>query len=1400
MKWVLHIPNIAPALLLSICFVLNPAALGAPTSAQRFVDRAKVIAAEADSIIVEAMKNERPDKREGLRLRAESGKDAIKNELDPLFVTALSETLEQFESPSGAYLQKLKDEVKADIAKIRGTSDEKNTPLVEHGTINLEQADERLRPIIQSYLRLGQTEPVELLLKICQAYVSLPVSYLAYSHVEYTATHANEPNLPWDAYLLAFQDFEYAMSFVRAFFPDLPDYSFGQISNQKYEKQVIQPFLDSFASGKGKLPPEPEARLTSTLQGFGKTVGNIEFYRMLFFPRQAADGILRHLTISLLSKKGAGECVSLANGNSTQDGGGCFAPAYFRKGMDRYQNYYQRVSDFGAVEILQSYIIDYLKGEYGDLAEDAGSAYHTLKENIVGLGLGNAVPQLKEKWPKVLEALFAEDALKKMLGGDKSGLEIFVFLKNTLLTNGVGVREEMNRLVESGFHTDFSADMTAISALQFAFKTNVLEPLMEKSKLPEDPKVLERYETKIASIEKSSPKGFPIGFSEKLRLKEDAVLEQLESKLVKFAAIDPWCPFFNDATKTRDQKIMESPWVIHTETMAHDKKPTVTEGANGIQKVVQFYKSSFANAYSIQNAEAPEKMFAGIAVRMSLGMIIPNIVQARLLMADFMGEDNGTTSRDYDLEETGEDKETLMSFADKRYKFYPHSVLIGLSHEAFEGMIHRFGMRKFRQGLADQKITDQDEVARLAAVYEETFSYAKARNQFAKQFRLEMKGAAEVATKWTKQIDDLKKNGFTTGAPTLLDDLLPNASPEMKQQMKAALGPGAGNGLNRSSAQWISIFRRTAEVSDRPEWKGKLDSDSHRSIYQIALKLPESTRELTRDEFREQFRRYAKSEVGGAIWATLMGYGNEAEGFRPEQLMNIYELASNNYHRRLEYMEYGRDLVLFRFPALKLKDVYKTYDGSETQYRQVMKAYLANAVQEATKWQKLGSLSYWDHGKEYLWPVGDDLRQANKIIDEAIPNLPLMEMILRTYPDQKAFICGQQLKRQLSQEWWDKWFMGPGRAGGATVAFVGSVGMILAVPCAPATVAVGAGVVAVVAVVSTFRALARAYEVDAARNWQNATSGQMGFFEDARNLDYIRESQKRADEAFWVAAGDVALTALSVAPLAPNIGRFAVTVGRGAYAAGPIGSFKFVVRMPLRLFSRSVAVANTAAQPAIRAGILAEQSETFLARLWNAIVMPVTDAAGPSSLVEKSAHMGAWALTEYNNALFTWAGLRLANTWRATGVALTWDVTTLTPIGMLIFNSIQESATAAAMDRVREDRENNLDLIQYVNGGYIRHSELRGVMEMDAKLIDKLSKSYASQIKNAKKFLDSSDKDTQSGADYVAALKQYEPKLKEKVDAFKAKGDKSSFDYIITKRRYDEAKWLMKGIQASGIQ
>lgn len=1403
-KWVFHIPTIALSL-----WVLS---LGLPQSAfgglvHRFIEQTQSLNQEAESLFLESMKNQQPENLAKFRQRAESGRQMIDSDLGPRFPLALSEALEQFDSPSGAYLQQLKDEVKADIALVRGTSDEKDTPLVDQGTINLEQADERLRPIIQMYLRTGQTVPVENLLKLLQAYTSLSLNYLFFTHVLYTSNNP-EPNLPWEAYMRSYSDVEYALGVTRTFFPSLPDYSFGQMSHAPTEKRLIQPFLDTFVSGTGKLGAGVQTEVTNTLRSFGRAIAHLEYYRMVFFPRQAADGMLRHLAITMYSTPGAADCIPLAYGNSVMGGGAsCYRPSAFRKGLDRYLNYYSKIADAGAVELLQGEIAKYLRGQFGD---EPDRAWEMLEASIKNLGSSNAAPQLKEKWPKVTEILFQDQRLRKMLEAKASGLAIFRFLKPILLSQGVGVREEMNRLVEAGFYTDFTPNVEAMHVLKRGFQHNVVAPLMERSRLKDDPQVTARLEAKVAHFQKVT-NGASLSFSETEHLKEDAVLEQMESKLTQFTAVDPWCAFFNDTTKTEEMKKQESPWVLRATGVAlgENEKPTSTNGSNGIQQILPYFKASFSNAYTSQNPVNPEKMFAAIAVKTSLGLIIPNVVQARMLMADFLGEEKASLlASDYGIDDDGdgpkgtqdnpfhianEARDSLMEIADREYHFYGESVLVRLSRESFKSMIHRYGTRKFLEKLESEHITDPDEVAKRADQYEETFSYSRERNRFAKQFRQEMKGAAVVLRKWTNRIKDLKKYGFTTGSPSVIDDLFPEKSEDERREIKAYFSRNKNNFLNQSFANWVGILKRTADIGDLPEYKGKEDPKTLRKIYHLAQAAPFSGRELTKDEFTQQFKWHGMMLLAGgtSVYNDLMGYPGGDKVFKPGALMRIYELASDNYHRRLEYEEYARDLLLFRFPALKLDDAYLTYNGSDQEYEKVMTAYLENGIREANKWQRLGATNYVDKGKEFFRPIGEDLRQARKIINEVIPNLPLLDVILRVFPDQKAFVCSEQMNRQLSEESYSRWMNG-GRAFGGSVAIVGSIGVFVAVPFAPAAVVIGAGALAVTAMASSYRAWVRSYEVDAARRWENAASAQMGFGSEATNLDYIRQMQKRYDEAWFVAALDIAAAAASTASVMPSLGRFAVTVGRGAWAAGPMGSTRFLLRLPGRFYFSAANLANRAAQPLIRGGVLAEQSAPFLMRLSTTVASPIGDVAS-------AAEMGTFALNEYSNVLLSWASLRVASTGRGIAAGLAFDAATLTPLGFYIYAGIQENATAAAMERIQQNREINADLIQLVNGGYIRRSELQGIMETDANLIEELTIGVTEAIAKAKKVVEANGKNPQAGSDFVSMLRQYEPKLAAYLRAMEDKNDVNNERYLVLKRRHNEAQKLIRGLKRRGL-
>lgn len=1222
--------------------------------------------------------------------------NAIKKELDPSFKSVLKGFLGNAQTPSLEYLGKQKAEMESDLAELFGTAD-KSLSRLDGSDAQLLSSSyaARVRAYLVQEALLGRPQKSLQLMELFGHYVQLPVLYLKLSQMEVAAQQV--PSMSWASYFVLYQTLQAALAVAKSYYPTLPDYSLGQASGQRGLQESLNLFAQSFLNGSGQLAESHQKWLKGSLDLIQSAQLNFDLYRHHFFPKMAADEQLKQLMAGIIEMPGADQCFEISRGvSSPRYNGFICRPAQFYSKLNRFLGYHQRVAEPVIVLQLMDIVTEYRDGAYGEQDE----AWKQLRTRISSIG--NLAPHLETGWKNARAQLLdgeGERKFRELVDSEASGTEIWKHIMRILLGNGISLRPGLNEMVVAGTVSDFTPDYLAISALKTQFTTNVIDQL-KKYRLNKSEEVEKLYQSKVAALQKQvkDPGKELLG-----QVRDEALLETLEDRLITLNADAGVCPLLTDTKLTEEQKEDRSPWVMN---IARNREITPSESAssNATTRLSYYGESQISNLVTIQNSDRPEKMFAGIAVRTAVSTILPNAVQARMLLQDVMGEYAGD-----DLKSLGinQDDNGVVMVANQKYRFLPYEVILRDAKNSWKSMLARYANR--------HKIGDRSQMEVAA--------------HFGKQYRKELAAAAKLARKWDKIIEELRYDP-PKDSPTFVDELHGKGTSEMLRAYGAPEGQDPAKLLEGKIHEWITMYKRTYALSQHATFKGKDDHE----IYKAALGYHGPTSELTVEQFREEFRKYGKRDVGAEFHNLFMGYRLDGfpQGYFPRMLDSMYLTVLNAWEKRVEHLTYSRNVVLFRFPALRLNDAWKTYQGTESEYRKVMAAYFDNAVKEANRFQALGAGGPWDQTKgaitDFYGGNADanfQVTQARRIIDDVITNLPLLDVILKNFPDQALFVCNEQAKRQLSEERMNKILAGVSATGAA-------VSMIGLIPGAQVVGLVGLGISGVAALAQTMRARAMAQQLDSARNFAVASAGQVGLEADVRNWDYLRQEQARVDEASFYANVDLALTAVSF--IGAGVGYLKASKAL-SLAEGRRVTMLEVLKRDFVLFGQNTkalvgGAANKLGDTLTKWKFVTNELQPIRLRYYKAFLP--SGATGELAMMEKGLQTALFSFDELDNAFWHLLGKRWDTGRAAFGLRLAGVTATASIPFWYLSGQIAENEAATMMGMVYDHPAEYKDLIDANAGGWMSHAQVQAAVEatpkLKAKYLDAGSEKYDAML------------------------------------------------------------------------
>lgn len=753
-----------------------------------------------------------------------------------------------------------------------------------------------------------------------------------------------------------------------------------------------------------------------------------------------------------------------------------------------------------------------------------------------------------------------------------------------------------------------------------------------------------------------------------------------------------------------DGETKDSPWTVNTLVAAESETgngPAVrTEpSANGYRRLVWGTEAKVGNAVAIQNTVLPDKMLAGLSIYMSMRLIVPNIVYSKLLL----GQSPGTTLEGIGLEKP--ENSDALRMVGSHYRLPQWGTIIEATKGAYEDML-----------VAHARETDEKGNWQDAAVRESVEA------KFRAKFRSDMAEGAEQIRAINAMLDTVKDNAARVADPAIATIL---------QIDTAYTGEFDRREAARINESLIKVFLPT--IIQEYIYRKWPDSRNNRDTYAEKYNQLKST--FTIDQFMDQMEWYAwpdYNEGSRLRWelvrsgeigpreppysgpfrkpGTFSGSRVPIMGVEEFKLLYRYPIlcarllnhTMDSYQRKLDYLEYAQKRLYYRFPQLKFEDTWKSYD--DTKYAVTMQAFITNAVREANKIIAL--------------------KTPKEILDYFVPNLPLMNIVLRYHPDQKLQLCKEQKDRK---EWDDRLdtVLATASMGGAAISMV------------PVLAPVGLVVDGVVLVVDGVRAYNKYQEMAQAERIMFAGSTQVDFETSEETQYYLREMEGVYGRALARFAIDVAAAVPTVVMNIPNYAKFPAWFTRTSNG----------LRRAFGALRAEYQAARAAEQAVAKAAISAAdealwftKSQTRLARaldILNRLRHKMMSPFVKLGLAERWTHKTFfqrfylnWSFKRAHRLLlnvpgaakdiflhFPWSimGYQWGNGLLAQGLQFYFTY----ELALWAVHSIQgvsEASTELVMERVHQNPELYGDMVDAMYDGQYRQADLVAMIEIDDKL------------------------------------------------------------------------------------
>lgn len=1284
--------------------------------------------------------------------------------LDVKFKDAVEETLKRLTPGSPAY--RWATDLRKDIANtfkdVDSTHIRASGPIAkidEHKDgFYLEDVDPFAIQLVHFNILRGFVGPPVDLLQLFAVNVSIQFSYLLNLDIVSTVER-DRPRLIWEEYVMAYEHTLYSLYVLRTFFPMIPDATFGQMSAidkdddafRGLSKRAYTPVKEYIFSGfqtaeeqlaalvksaeaapdraavvrevnaaRDRLTRAKETMETTLKQALWyvmKGVEGVEDYRRRFYPVLQNDAEMDFLADSIYQVPGVHSCLGIAKGVGDFTGPPCDFRA-FKKALIDFITYHSKIADHGVMWLAVQHIRDFLEGKLGE--GDAG--FNELKRRFLAIQVSSAVnPNIREVWPNVVNFLFAKEPPRDAPPGFKtvrqlleeenpSALKIFMSLKSVFLHKDVGIGVCRNgnaifRRVDEGMaicgtSNDFLPSVAAIEDILKGFQHNV-ERVIEGSVLPG-----ENTEQRLNSLSSR------VGYVDASRHSCDIYTEKSDPD-----------------KKLEDRR--KAPWVMYSEgyqLLGDDPEklvsadPRATGSSNGFQRLVWNHNVKLGNAATIQETvEWPKKQLAGLGIAVPKRSMVTNWVFVKALMSD--GDVSETK-----LKEIGISDKTpeVVKFAEARYGFPTYEFTIDHAKRAFKNMMRSYAIQaellpkphEVAARIAGRDKKTQAEVeAEIERAIEDAFNSKY--KDIVRHFRREHRAQALLASRMLKKLkemqEDLKKGIPPRGFPGVGQAIAEENGMPGFDAFLGERGPG-GERVQRENNFWANFMNQEIRRkyipwkierelrAQHPEW------NDQRIREEVARLTPGQLRDrvLTHAEIIEALK-YHGAPYMGSHWHSIVWSIDPDK--RP--LQNVLVTRTNHADMMRQIVpdiEQAIAQLEYQFIFLKHNDFWKKYDGSEASYEEGQNNYLRNIVTKANE------LSRVTDGAD------DEAEEIEQILDRVVPNLPLMDIVLRIYPQFKRQLCTEQNDRKVTEQRTD-------------IALAVADGVSLAVACVPPLASIGGAAYLVSLgaslVVHTHRAWKRAKEIEDAKAIDLATGPQNEFNQAAVNELYYQEMEGEYAMALVMVGIDVALAVPGIAakPVRTAVGQGAKGMMSLSASAG-LRLLKGGMRYGRRFPGRFVALINPFSKPGQRAAAMSGLNPfTRLGlaypwrhhpTLWTRLAPHFSWQSGIPiwrRIVGVPWQVSVWAVKDVlGNFPWILLGQRWATTRLARGVQLYMLASGAIGVGLWLGGYFEDRGIQRMTMVMLEHPEAYADLQQEMQRGNISKEEMRMIAELDFEL------------------------------------------------------------------------------------
>lgn len=770
-------------------------------------------------------------------------------------------------------------------------------------------------------------------------------------------------------------------------------------------------------------------------------------------------------------------------------------------------------------------------------------------------------------------------------------------------------------------------------------------------------------------------------------------LDKLDESIERIG-VDTSCKAFLDNDQKKDFK------TINTLVSAQgDAKAEAS--ANGYRRLVWLNEVKVGSALSIQNTQLKDVMVAGLSLHTALRLIVPNIVHTRKLL----GKDVGTDLPGIGLEKN--DAAGALSTVMRHYRFPEWKQVISASEEAYVDVLRGYAKEQKLEGnLAEEEFRGKIDSG-MRKQFREQMNESAKRLRTLHEWRDKIRNNAavladppiatilQIDTAFTGEQDkrmaaEINKSLIEVFLPTFIEEYIRRKNPDITR-----------DDFTRAYNKLKSTFT-IDQFMDQMEWYAWPDYKDGKSEARWAL-IQDGTHKLREPPYDGPFRKPGR--FSGARVAII-----GAEEFKilyryPVLCARLLNHTMDSYQRKLDYLDHAIRKEFYSSPALQLDDAYKGYDDDKFQV--TMERYLGNAVAEANKILRL--------------------KKTKDVLDYFVPNLPIMNLVLRYHPDQKLAICEEQRDRKL----WDE------RTqlvlDGVSMAATGAAYIPVLAP-------VGIAVEGIVLVIEGYRAWVKYEEMKTAERILFAGGTQIDFESTEENRYLLRQMEAAYAESLAIVAVHAAMVAPAVAMKLPALRKLPGLMARSPKAF--MRAFKSIAADVRAARAAAELEANIARQ-AIQNGersIWFATSPTRLARVLrfldgvrHRIMVPFVKLGVAQRWMHKTlyqriymnlawrkAHKLVWnvgglAKDVFFNLPWSVMGYSGGNGLisRAIQTYFTYEMVMWT---VHAFQGVSDASTELVMDRVHQDPDTYGDLVDGMYDGEYRHSDLVLIIQIDDKL------------------------------------------------------------------------------------